>query len=923
MVYSPSFNTLPTLTAMLIESQISEVGYRFLPDWYNEKLFGEGCTPDIGHLIKRRILASFEKFGLTLEPQENRTQEFPDLDEWLDGSPEETLDNALEPFIEIQYQINEFLDKMDSLVNVPGYSLNPNMVPSLRTIKTNLRSGWIRYGFDGSVTPVECPQENVGIYDVETFVKYRNMPLMASFLSTEAIYLWLHPALLGESNFSGSNPTLVNLGSNKVILNYNTLFDANKTKESYEFTTDLNVTWVDLMSMHIATHGASREQKAVLSMKDTRFAFRWKEHTTKDNTLVSAYNFHTGGMLTDTDKELRGIFVTATSIEVIKANLIDLIRYNILDTLYTAQLAIKLWPKYIFHNPHPVTFAGHVILGSTLLPVVSDWDRWVERVELTFHEFNQSLDQGLSLLADTLRKTGSETSDFWASQLDWTPLKSGKNKGVPKWYANARKKPITTKSNLAPLLLKMSWNGKPLYYDKKLKWCYVVCDSPEAFYKLSEESSEGKNHLEGSVQVSHIITGKNLWIKKVPHPKGEASNCGSPLAKDYIRFLENNTLSSEDPSALEYLKKAKAVSYWSSMRSRVKEFVPIDSNLGCKAIKPYLVPHGTVTRRSVEPTWLTCSDVKPNIVGSELRSRIQAPKGYRFVGADFDAQELKIGHLGADSAMGHIGSSPMGLINMLGDKDKGTDGHSLLAKDLQVERQLAKTLNFLMLFFGGQKGLFEAIKANRLDLPDSEAKSIANKGLKSRRGTKDRNTGFYKDGTDSQAYNWMIKQANTPENRTILSRSAISRNLWKDVVKDEFMPSRCNRNIQSTGVDILHVFLSLFRYFIKKRNLEAYFVISIHDEIWVMSKDSHVDEVVKVFQVCHLLTWVMVCKAFGFESIPFDFCFFSAVNVDYVIRKEVSNNTDKEGNYIGLQTPSNTKTEVEKGYYVKPKDMVF
>ena len=51
---------------------------------------------------------------------------------------------------------------------------------------------------------------------------------------------------------------------------------------------------------------------------------------------------------------------------------------------------------------------------------------------------------------------------------------------------------------------------------------------------------------------------------------------------------------------------------------------------------------GTVTRRAVEPTWLTASNAKETRVGSELKVMIRAPDDYHFVGADVDSQELWI-----------------------------------------------------------------------------------------------------------------------------------------------------------------------------------------------------------------------------------------------------------------------------------------
>lgn len=60
------------------------------------------------------------------------------------------------------------------------------------------------------------------------------------------------------------------------------------------------------------------------------------------------------------------------------------------------------------------------------------------------------------------------------------------------------------------------------------------------------------------------------------------------------------------------------------------------------AIIPQVVVCGTLTRRAMEPTWMTASNAHSERVGSELRSLVQAPPGYKIVGADVDSQELWI-----------------------------------------------------------------------------------------------------------------------------------------------------------------------------------------------------------------------------------------------------------------------------------------
>jgi DNA polymerase gamma 1 len=85
---------------------------------------------------------------------------------------------------------------------------------------------------------------------------------------------------------------------------------------------------------------------------------------------------------------------------------------------------------------------------------------------------------------------------------------------------------------------------------------------------------------------------------------------------------------------------------------------------GTSIILPRVVVAGTVTRRAVEPTWLTASNAQvkkdkifilfnkmfqTDRIGSELKAMVQAPLGYCFVGADVDSQELWIASILADA----------------------------------------------------------------------------------------------------------------------------------------------------------------------------------------------------------------------------------------------------------------------------------
>ena len=112
---------------------------------------------------------------------------------------------------------------------------------------------------------------------------------------------------------------------------------------------------------------------------------------------------------------------------------------------------------------------------------------------------------------------------------------------------------------------------------------------------------------------------------------------------------------------------------------------------------------GTVTRRAVEKTWLTASNAKEKLVGSELKAMIKAPEGWCFVGADVDSQELWIGSLLGDAQFGWSGSTALGWMTLQGTKSDGTDLHSRTANILGMTRDNAKIFNYGRIYGAGVK----------------------------------------------------------------------------------------------------------------------------------------------------------------------------------------------------------------------------
>lgn len=92
---------------------------------------------------------------------------------------------------------------------------------------------------------------------------------------------------------------------------------------------------------------------------------------------------------------------------------------------------------------------------------------------------------------------------------------------------------------------------------------------------------------------------------------------------------------------------------------------------------------------------MTASNAHFERVGSELRAMVQAPPGYSIVGADVDSQELWIASVLGDAHYAKMhGATPLGWMTLSGNKNSGTDMHSVTAKAVGISRDHAKVINY-------------------------------------------------------------------------------------------------------------------------------------------------------------------------------------------------------------------------------------
>ena len=475
-------------------------------------------------------------------------------------------------------------------------------------------------------------------------------------------------------------------------------------------------------------------------------------------------------------------------------------------------------------------------------------------------------------------KLGPDIADPWMTQLDWTiKARTRTLQGYPEWYRKAKSGPnstITLKSQLAPYLLSITYEGQPVVHTKEGGW--------------------------------------HTREQDIPHPNG-VGNVGYLFSKDFLVMYDNGMLKSEDERCQKLLNLAISISYWTSVRSRVKE-ATIHNNWTVPG-----VGGGTVTGRVTDPLWLTTCDPKPHLLGSELKSRIKAPPGYKLMLADFSSQEMRIAWTLGDSKQGTVGGNSMSLSGISGSKSQGTDAHSLTATKIseltgqKFSRQGAKVINFSMLYMAGVTTVSRYIRQVLPEVTVDSAKSIAKGILEYKRGkiTYQSNNRLYEGGTDSLAYSAIDEIACRLKPRTPLLKREMPEPLCPKYCGTDYYTTRANYVIQATGRDLLDCLNAAFGFMAQYAGLKSQIVWSRHDEVVLLVPENEVTIAAEILQQAHMYTWAALHDELKLYDFPTHGLLFDEINVDKVCRKEVDTK---------IFTPSIDDNE-EIGYYINIEDI--
>lgn len=659
------------------------------------------------------------------------------------------------------------------------------------------------------------------------------------------------------------------------------------------------------------------------------------------NSLANVADFHCGIKL---DKHDREFFATKDPQEIV-ANFASLMDYCAKDVAATYAVTVKLFPEFRRKVAHPVSFAVLRHMGLLMLPTTKKWDQYIEHAEAVFQQNRQEVTQILETRARELVRYIDEKDqslepemDDWSLQLDWT-LKQPRFKkngdpsakqafmtGYPEWYRDlfrsstddngtkSRDMVLTVRTRITPLLLKLRWEGYPLYWTDSCGWCFKVPMSEKL-----EEELQAKKYVQARLLEEDIALhmpglradGKYYDLYRIPHPDGPGKRTTSVLSKGYLRYFDLGVMTSEYHHVREILSLNLMALYWMGNRSRIMEqFVVYSDEKGTKnrffdskkalkehsemgIILPRLCTMGTITRRATENTWLTASNAKRNRIGSELKALVEAPKGYVFVGADVDSEELWIASLIGDSMFKMHGSTALGWMTLEGDKSEKTDLHSKTAEILGILRGDAKVFNYGRIYGAGVRFAARLLQQCNTSLSEVEAQELARELYSKTKGETSTSRLFdrkmYHGGTELVMFNALESIAHQLNPRTpVLGASITDALTVKYLNKNSYLTLRVNWTIQSLGVDYLHLLIISMEHLINTYKIDARLAITVHDELRYLVKEEDRYKAALLLQISNVWTRAMFCEQMGLQELPQSCAFFSEVDIDRILRKEVS-----------------------------------
>ncbi|KOB71405.1 DNA polymerase subunit gamma 1, mitochondrial, partial [Operophtera brumata] len=435
-------------------------------------------------------------------------------------------------------------------------------------------------------------------------------------------------------------------------------------------------------------------------------------------------------------------------------------------------------------------------------------------------------------------------------------------------------------------------------------------------------------HCKEAVDTDGYILSKTVEVSIIP--------------KDFLDMFSQNVLTAQGNEA------EKQVVWLPRDKS------PRDARR-CGAILPQVVVCGTLTRRASEPTWMTASNAHEERVGSELRAMVQAPVGYKFVGADVDSQfnptmtmseaKSKAAKMFATTKGKRVvemsSYQAMRLAKLSGKRTEemferprwvgGTESEmfnkleeiadSAAPSTAFLSGRLSRALEHAAGRWAGTR-LNWAVQSAAADFLHLMLVSMAHLAPRARYivcggavGPVGRLSRALEHAVGRWAgtrLNWAVQSAAAdflhlmlrpaPGTLCVVSLSVLSGRLSRALehVAGRWAGTRLNWAVQSAAADFLHLMLVSMAHLAPR----ARFCLSFHDEVRYLVPDEHRYETALALQTTNLLTRAFCSQRVGMYDLPLSVAFFTSVEVDQVLRKE---------SHQTCTTPSNPHG-MERGY---------
>uniref|UniRef100_A0A914HVI7 DNA-directed DNA polymerase n=1 Tax=Globodera rostochiensis TaxID=31243 RepID=A0A914HVI7_GLORO len=733
--------------------------------------------------------------------------------------------------------------------------------------------------------------------------------------------------------------------------------------------------------------------------------FEEKDGKMEQNLSEESANVkHSAKEQVEWDKKYQSFFKTA-SIEQIRSNAQVRLFSIIVPAIF----------KYRF--PHPVTYCGMLEMGNPYLPITSNWRTFFAKCEdessnlkdVTANKFVKSARNLIEEL-DVESEHGIRKFELdpWMWVSDWN--RKLLRPQWPLWYSGLfmhfqdaeihidllTGDRIKMQTREIPRIFGLCYGRYPLFYKSNYGWGFLVpnANCSDDLPKDEKVLLRRNEYVNFPVREIHelIRRNKSRNVPKIPFyamkpvsTSGKARNMGTPFDKsNYKNFEEGVLYPTRYGEVLKDFLVSKSVTrFWGNYRDRYREELPVwlDEKMQMGALVPSVIPSGTVTRRATHKLWLTSTNPKENVVGSDMKSMVQCADGWKFVGADVDSQEQWLAALFGDSFHESLraGATPFSNMLLAGNKNDGTDLHSVVGKEVGITRNQAKTLNYARLYGSGifhaqqyminqgitkpqarqrAKKMFETTKGQPvryLKMSESGGKMLdeflaLNSNLRQlvkhnftllRLGGKHflridcpvpfvnkferwllsrqkenniemsinrmRNILYEGDvflnvgGYESQTFNWLSlnscqRHPITPVLKCRLSQALepILPAMVKDVqsvnldkFNSLFKRSVANWFVQSSAVDFLHLLLVCMRWLCRKYDIPARYVISIHDEVRYLVPEKDRYRCALALTLSNMYVRAAISDTLGIRELPKSIAFFSQVDIDSVLRKEV------------------------------------